>query len=669
MAFSELSEHEARLGANTLRMLAVDAVEKGRSGHPGLPMGAADYAFTLWHNYLSFNPADPVWPNRDRFILSAGHGSMLLYALLHLFGFDLSLEELKNFRQWGSRTPGHPEYGHTPGVEATTGPLGQGFANGVGMALAARMAAARFNDSHFRVIDHRIYGVVSDGDLMEGISYEAASLAGRLKLGNIVYIYDDNGITIEGEASLAFSENVARRFAASGWHVQKIDGHDFTQINAALAGAVSEREAPSLIIARTHIGQGSPGRHDSPAAHGSPLGAEEVAATRRNLKWPDDLFHIPAEVKALCHNRRMELKAGHEQWERDFMLWRRRNPERARLWDVMWNKETPPDLSKRLLSAVEGRDGATRSLSGMVIQAAAAALPALAGGAADLEPSTSSRIDGAAWVGADDFSGKNIHFGVREHAMAGLLNGMALYGCFIPFGATFLVFSDYCRPSIRLSALMGIQVAYLFSHDSILLGEDGPTHQPVEQLSALRLMPNLSVIRPADGVETAMAWYSALTKRESPTAIILSRQKLPAIPRGAEFDPMLVLKGGYLIDSSGAKAELVIMASGSEVSLALESAKLLFQEGVVSRVVSVPSLETFLAQPEDYRQSLLPAGVCRVAIEAGHGGLWRGLLGEDGLFIGVETFGASAPEKVLAEKYGLTPVLAAERILKHLHRT
>ena len=666
MTIDRLTDRELRLGADTLRMLAVDAVEKARSGHPGLPMGAADYAFQLWHDSLCFNPADPGWPNRDRFVLSAGHGSMLLYGLLHLFGFDLPLAELRNFRQWGSRTPGHPEYGHTPGVEVTTGPLGQGFAVGVGMALAAKMAAARFNDAEFAVINHRIYGIVSDGDLMEGVSAEAASLAGHLRLGNLVYIYDDNGITIEGKTDLAFSESVGKRFAAYGWHVQRIDGHNPEQIREALQSARREEVRPSLILARTHIAHGSPGKHDSPDAHGAPLGAEEAAATRKNLGWPDEQFYVPAEVRAICEQRVAKLQEEHRGWQESFAAWRQRNPERSRQWDAMWGKELPAGLPAALLESVAGADGATRSLSGKVLQAAASLLPGLAGGSADLEPSTNTAIKGSASVTSADFSGRNLHFGVREHAMAAMLNGMALYGCFIPYGATFLVFSDYCRPAIRLSALMGLQVIYVFTHDSILLGEDGPTHQPVEQLSSLRLIPNLLVIRPADAVETALAWSAALARRDGPTVLVLTRQKLPAINRETVATPDIVQRGGYPVRHGGGQPDLVIFASGSELSLALAAADLLAAVGKAVRVLSVPCLEHFLGQPAEYRQGLMPPGVLRVAIEAGRGALWCPLLGEKGLFIGVESFGASAPERQMAEHSGLTPEQVAARILKFM---
>ncbi len=667
MTKRRLNREEARLGADTLRMLAVDGVEEANSGHPGLPMGAADYAFTLWHDFLHFNPSDPDWPNRDRFILSAGHGSMLLYGLLHLFGFGLTREELSSFRQPGSRTPGHPEFGVTPGVEVTTGPLGQGFANGVGMALAARMAAERFNDGNFKPIDHRVYAIVSDGDLMEGISYEAAALAGHLKLGELIYIYDSNGITIEGETGLAWSENIRSRFIACGWHLQSIDGHDFEQVSSALDAARSERWQPSLIIARTHIAKGSPGRQDSAAAHGAPLGGEEVAATRRNLNWPAEKFYVPAAVKALCHNRRMQLKHFYSDWEHNFMLWRRRNPDKARLWDRMWQRAVPANLAEQLLDAVAGKDGATRTLSGVVLQRAAANIPALVGGAADLEPSTNSRIVDAADIAAGAFAGRNIHFGIREHAMAAMQNGMSRYGCFIPFGATFLVFSDYCRPSIRLAALMGLQVIYLFTHDSFFVGEDGPTHQPIEQLASLRLIPGLMVIRPADGAETAMAWTAALQRRNGPTALILSRQKLPGIVREADFLPGQALRGGYIVKKAE-RPSVIIMASGSELSLALAAEQLLGKQGITATVISVPCLEIFLAQPASYRRALLPGRVPRVALEAGRGDPWWRLLNSSDLCLSMESFGASAPADSLAEQFGFTPRQVTEAITRLLAR-
>ena len=652
---------KARPCANALRFLSVDAVEKANSGHPGLPMGAADCAFALWGNFLSFNPADPRWPNRDRFVLSAGHGSMLLYSLLHLFGYDLPLEELKNFRQWGSKTPGHPEFGHTVGVEVTTGPLGQGFANGVGMALASKMAAERFNTADFSPINHTVYALIGDGDLQEGISYEAAALAGHLKLGNLVYIYDSNSITIEGKTSLAWSENVAGRFGACGWQVQEIDGHNYEQIVAAIAAAKADKERPSIIIAKTHIAFGSPKCQDSSGAHGSPLGADEIAATRANLGWAHAPFEIPQEVRDICQGRVDELKQDYAAWQRGFGVWHAANPDKAKMWDEMWNKHLPANLSEELLAAVAGKDGATRALSGVVLQKAAALIPALAGGSADLSPSNNSDIKGSTSVQADSFSGRNLHFGIREHAMGAVINGMSLYGCFIPYGATFLVFSDYCRPSVRLSALMKLQSIYIFTHDSFFVGEDGPTHQPIEHVASLRLIPGLQVLRPADGVETALAWQAAL-QYNGPTALILTRQKLPVIDRMATFTPDDALKGGYVISSPTGTPDVVIMASGSEVHVAAQATVILASQGIQARVVSVPCLETFCAQPAEYRSQVLPAGIPRVAFEAGRGESWGRLIGCDGLSIGIEHFGASAPDKILAEQFGFTTPQVAEKI-------
>jgi transketolase len=671
MSMTDPREKIARLAADTLRMLAVDAVERARSGHPGLPMGAADFSFVLWHSFLRFNPADPDWPARDRFVLSAGHGSMLLYGLLHLFGFDLPLDELKNFRQWGSRTPGHPEFGHTPGVEVTTGPLGQGFATGVGLALAARLAAARFNDpaDPFQPICHRVYALVSDGDLMEGVSYEAASLAGHLKLGNLVYLYDDNRITIEGSTDLAFTEDVAGRFVACGWQVQRVDGHDHAQVAAALAVARAEEGRPSLIICRTHIAWGSPGKQDSAAAHGSPLGPAEAAATRRALGWPEEEFHLPEAVRELCRARVAELQRVYDEWQEGFRAWRKRHPVQADLWDQMWARAVPESLAPALLAAVGEAEGSTRAHAGRALQAAAALVPALVGGSADLEPSTNTRILASDWISAAAFGGRNLHFGVREHAMVAILNGLARYGCFIPFGATFLVFADYCRPPIRLAALMGLQVVYVFTHDSLFVGEDGPTHQPVEHLASLRLIPNLLVVRPADGLETAMAWVMALQRQEGPTALILSRQKVPPLDRSPDFDPALTLRGGYVLRPGGESPEVTLMASGSEVALAMGAARLLEERRLRVRVVSVPCLETFLAQPKRYRKEVLPGRGVHVALEAGRGALWQRLLGSRGLFLGIEGFGSSAPEVVLAEKYGLTPAQVVARVAAHLGMT
>lgn len=656
---------KARLCADAIRFLSVDAVEKANSGHPGLPMGAADCAFALWGNFLSFNPEDPRWSNRDRFVLSAGHGSMLLYSLLHLFGYDLPLDELKKFRQWGSKTPGHPEFGHTVGVEVTTGPLGQGFANGVGMALASKMAAERFNTADFSPIDHTVYALIGDGDLQEGISYEAAALAGHLKLGNMVYIYDSNSITIEGKTNLAWSEDVAGRFIASGWHVQQIDGHSYDQIVAAIDAAKADKERPSIIIATTHIAFGSPKCQDSSGAHGSPLGTDEIDATRANLGWSHPPFEIPQEVRDICQERIDELKQKYSSWQRGFAAWHAADPEKAKMWDEMWHKHLPVNLSEELMASVAGKDGATRALSGTVLQKAASLIPALVGGSADLSPSNNSDIKGSASVQADSFSGRNLHFGIREHAMGAVVNGMSLYGCFIPYGATFLVFSDYCRPSIRLAALMKSQSIFIFTHDSFFVGEDGPTHQPIEHVASLRLIPGLQVIRPADGTETALAWQAAL-QFDGPTALILTRQKLPVIARTASFTPADALKGGYIISSPAGTPDVVIMASGSEVHVAAEATATLAAQGIKASVVSVPCLGTFLAQSAEYRSQILPVGIPRVAFEAGRGESWGRLIGCDGLFIGIEHFGASAPDRILAEQFGFTTPQVAERIKEFL---
>lgn len=658
---------KARRCADAIRILSAEAVDRANSGHPGLPMGAADCAVALWGNFLVFNPEDPRWPNRDRFILSAGHGSMLLYSLLHLFGFNLPMEELKNFRQWGSKTPGHPEFGHTVGVEVTTGPLGQGFANGVGMGIAAKMAAERFNTSDFKPINHFIYTLLGDGCLQEGISYEAAALAGHLKLGNLIYIYDSNSITIEGKTDLAWSEDVEGRFIAAGWHVVKVDGHDNDQIVAAIAAAKAETDKPSIIIATTHIAYGSPSKQGSSGAHGSPLGKDEIAATRANLGWDAPSFEIPQDVRETCQQRVDELKQSYSVWQRGFGAWHAANPEKSKRWDEMWNKHLPSNLADELLAAVAGKDGATRALSGTILQKVAELVPSVVGGSADLAPSNNSEIKGSASVQAGSFGGRNLHFGIREHAMGAIMNGMALYGCFIPYGATFLVFADYCRPAIRLSALMGQQAIYIFTHDSFFVGEDGPTHQPIEHVTSLRIIPGLQVIRPADGLETAIAWQSALNCN-GPTALILTRQKLPVIARPASFVAADAAKGGYVVSVPAGPPDVVIMASGSEVHVAVESATTLAAQGIAATVVSVPCLETFLAQSQEYRNQVVPAGVPRVAFEAGRGECWGRLIGCDGLFIGIDHFGASAPDKVLAEQFGFTAPQVAERIKTFLGR-
>ncbi len=666
MLVNTIDKHKAKLAVNTLRMLSADAVEKTQSGHPGLPMGFADVAFVLWMQFLRFNPEDSQWPNRDRFILSAGHGSMLLYSLLHLFGYDLSLDDIKQFRQFGSKTPGHPEYGHTNGVEATTGPLGQGFANGIGMALAARLLAERFNTGDVKIIDHYIYGVVSDGDLMEGIASEAASFAGHLGLANIIYIYDCNQITIEGSTSLTFTEDVAKRFEAYNWRVFKIDGHNHSEIAEAIEAARNETDKPSLIIARTHIGKGSPNRQDTASIHGEPLGAKELELTKENLGWPKDkTFYIPDEVKRLYQDRVAELREEYENWQAQFKKYIRDDPKKSRLWDTCFKKEIPENLESELLKTIKKDSVATRIASGEMMQVIAQQIPAFMGGSADLCPSTKTYLKNFSSIDKNKFNGRNIHFGVREHAMGGILNGMALYGGIIPFGSTFLTFSDYMRPSIRLAAMMKIQVIYVFTHDSILLGEDGPTHQPVEHLPSLRLIPGLLVIRPSDATETAAAWVKALNHKDGPTALILSRQDIPVINRSMYPSQNHLKYGSYILKDSVGIPDVILIASGSEVAIALEAALQLQGKGVQVRLISMPSCELFRATPEEYKNSILPpACKKRIAIEAAATSGWYEFVGLDGLVIGANRYGASAPTKVIAERYGFT----VQNILREINK-
>jgi len=666
MVINKIDKHKAELAVNTIKMLSADAVEKAQSGHPGLPMGFADVAFVLWMQFLRFNPEDSRWPNRDRFILSAGHGSMLLYSLLNLFGYDLSLEDIKQFRQFGSKTPGHPEYGHTPGVEATTGPLGQGFANGVGMALAARLMAERFNTGAAKIIDHYIYGVVGDGDLMEGITSEAASFAGHLGLANIIYIYDCNQITIEGSTSLAFTENVAKRFEAYNWRVFKVDGHNHTEIAEAIEAARGEKERPSLIIARTHIGKGSPNKQDTSAIHGEPLGAKELELTKESLGWPKDkTFYIPEEIKQLCQSRVTELKEEYENWQTQFKKYISDDPKMSQLWDSYYKKEIPENLESELLKTIKKDSIATRSASGEMMQVIAQRIPGFMGGSADLCPSTKTYIKNFSSIDRNKFEGRNIHFGVREHAMGGILNGMALYGGIIPFGSTFLVFSDYMRPSIRLAAMMKIQAIYIFTHDSIFLGEDGPTHQPVEHLPSLRLIPNLLVIRPSDATETAAAWVKALNHKDGPTALILSRQDIPVINRSIYPSQSRLRYGAYILKDSDGIPDIILLASGSEITIALEATLQLQSKGSKARLISMPSFELFRANPEEYKNSILPpACKKRVAIEASVTSDWYEFVGLDGLIIGVDHYGTSAPTKVITEQYGFT----VQNILREINK-
>jgi len=645
----------ARRAADTLRFLAADAVQKANSGHPGMPMGMADCALILWLKYLRFNPAEPLWPARDRFVLSAGHGSMLLYSLLHLFGFDLPRSQLQQFRQWGSHTPGHPEYEPARGVEITTGPLGQGVGNAVGMAIAAKMMAARFNTEDFQLFNSRVFAICGDGDLMEGVSHEAVSLAGHLGLGNLILIYDDNHITIEGDTALAFSEDVPRRFEACGWHTLAIDGHDHDQIAAALEAGQAETARPTLIAARTHIAFGCPHKQDDAEAHGAPLGEEEVLAAKRNLGFPTEpAFFVPDDVRALFAARREELIAAYAAWQEKWGQYRQAHPEKAARWEQMVEKALPEDLEDRLLAAMGTSAIATRNAAGDAQRAAASLIPGLVGGSADLAPSTMTLMKDYADIAPGRFEGRNFHFGVREHGMGSILNGLAAYGGFIPFGATFLVFADYMRPSIRLAALMGLQVVYIFTHDSIFVGEDGPTHQPVEHLASLRAIPNLVVLRPADATEAAIAWAVALRRQDGPTALCLTRQKLPVLDRSRYAPAAQVARGAYVLADCKGEPELLLLASGSEVSLALGVQTALAAQGRPTRVISFPSWELFEAQPAEYRREVLPAGPRRVAIEAGVGMGWERYVGEEGLVIGINRFGASAPYQVLAEKYGLT---------------
>lgn len=637
---------------NTLRFLSADAVQQANSGHPGLPMGAAAMAFTLWTRYLQHNPRNPRWPGRDRFVLSGGHGSMLLYSLLHLTGYDLSLDEIKHFRQWGSKTPGHPEYGLTAGVETTTGPLGQGFAAGVGMAIAQAHMAAEFGPELF---DHHIYAIVTDGDLMEGVSSEAASLAGHLQLGRLIYLYDDNRISIDGSTDLAFTEDRAARFAAYGWHVNKIeDGNNVDAVDAAIQAAKIHPQ-PSLIVCRTHIGFGAPHKQDTAKAHGEPLGDEELNAAKQNLGWPvEPRFYIPEDVLAFYREAIDRGGKSEDEWNSKFEEYQKANPEKGAELERRLAGKLPDDWESALPTfPADAKGMATRASSGKVLSALSAKLPELIGGSADLTPSNNTNFDGAGDFQKDNPIGRYIHFGVREHGMGAALNGMALYGGLIPYGGTFLIFSDYMKPAIRIAALSHIPSIFVFTHDSIGLGEDGPTHQPIEHLAALRAVPNLTLIRPADANETAQAWKLAISNRAGPTALALTRQSVPT------FQPSnfpTVEKGAYILASFGKKkADVILMASGSEVWLIYEAAKKLNEEGISVRVVSFPSWTLFEKQDEAYRESVLPRRVkARVAVEAGASLGWERYAGPSGRIIAIDHYGASAPGKIVMEKNGFT---------------
>ncbi|PYV08830.1 MAG: transketolase, partial [Acidobacteria bacterium] len=655
---------------NTIRTLAMDAVQKAKSGHPGMPMGMAAAAYVLWTRFLRHNPRNPHWIDRDRFVLSAGHGSMLLYSLLHLTGYDLPLAELQAFRQWKSKTPGHPERDDTPGVETTTGPLGQGFGNGVGMAIASRHLAARFNTPDFALIGSTVYAIVSDGDLMEGVASEAASLAGHLRLGNLVYLYDNNHITIEGSTSLAFTEDPSRRFEAYGWHVQEVSGNDLDGVERAIRAARAVTDRPSLINVRTHIAYGSPNKQDSAEAHGAPLGEEEVRLTKKNLGWPEDeRFYIPGdalEVFRAAAPRGAKLEA---EWDRMLERYAAAHPERYREWQVLQNGGLAEGWEERIPSlAGEAKPMATREASGKVLAAIFPHAPGLLGGSADLAPSTNTYVKGYGDFEADNYAGRNFHFGVREHGMGSICNGLALYGGLIPYGATFLIFSDYMRPSVRLAALMKLHVIYVWTHDSIGLGEDGPTHQPVEHAAALRAIPGLTFIRPGDATETAEAWRAALAHSAGPVALALTRQKLPVIDR-ARYAPAAGLhRGAYVMsEAEGGAPEVVLIATGSEVSVALAAQPLLAAAGVRTRVVSMPCWEFFEREDRQYRESVIPRSArLRVSIEAAVSFGWERWVGEDGLIIGLDHYGASAPYEIIMQNFGFTAENVARRVRERL---
>jgi transketolase len=673
---------------NTVRFLSVDAVQKANSGHPGLPLDAAPMAYVLWTRFLKHNPRDPHWVDRDRFVLSAGHGSMLLYSLLHLTGYDLPLAEIERFRQWGSRAPGHPERGVTPGVETTTGPLGQGFANGVGMAMAEAHLAASYNRPGFDIVDHHTYGIVSDGDLMEGVASEAASLAGHLQLGKLIYFYDDNRVTLSAATDLTFTEDRAQRFEAYGWHTQRVDdGNDVEAIERALSTARAETRRPSLILVRTHLGYGSPNKQDTFEAHGSPLGEDEVRLTKRNLGWPEEPpFYIPDSA---AHHFREAIATGEraqKEWNDRSSAYAHAFPELAQAFLAVtrgglptgWDADVP-------VFPPDAKGIATRVASGKVMNVIAPRLPALIGGSADLDPSTHTALLGSgdfepgstrasdlqgSGGGGWSYAGRNLHFGVREHAMGAILNGLAAHGGTLPYGATFLIFSDYMRPPIRLAALMGLHVIYIFTHDSIALGEDGPTHQPVEQLAALRAIPNLDVIRPCDANETAVAWRVALQTLGRPVALVLTRQSVATLDRARFAGAEGLRRGAYVLaEAPNNRPDVILIASGSEVALVLAVRERLLARQINARAVSMPSWELFDAQPEQYRESVLPGSIhARLAVEAGVSQGWWRYVGERGDVVSVDRFGASAPGAVVMREYGFSADAIVDRalaLLKH----
>ena len=653
-----LSKEFIEKSINTIRFLAADGVQKANSGHPGLPMGDAAIAYTLWTGFLKHNPANPSWPDRDRFVLSGGHGSMLLYSLLHLTGYDLSLDELEHFRQWGSKTPGHPEYGLTPGVETTTGPLGQGFGNGIGMAIAEAHLAAEFNRPGFEIVNHFTYGIVTDGDLMEGVSSEAASLAGHLRLGKVIYFYDDNHISIDGSTELAFTEDRAMRFDAYGWHVIRgVQGNDVEGIAAAIRAAQSDPR-PSLIVCETHIGYGLPTRQDTPKAHGEAPGEAELAGAKKNLGWPaEPAFYIPEDVLSFYRQAVDRGSESETAWKEKFAGYKAVFPEMAAEFERRMEQKLPQGWDKDLPQfSADTKGMATRSASGKVLNALAQKMPELMGGSADLTPSNNTKLEGAVDFQPETPGGRYLHFGVREHAMGTIVNGMLLHRGIRPFGATFLVFSDYMRPAIRLSALSRIPSIWIYTHDSIGLGEDGPTHQPVEHLAALRAIPNLDVIRPMDANETREAWKMAIESQKTPTALIFTRQNVPVQDRSILASAAGLRKGAYVLaDLGGGKPQIILMASGSEVSLVVEAAFSLVAMGINVRIVSFPSWFLFEQQDPAYKEEVLPASIrLRLAVEAGVSQGWYKYVGDHGRVIGVDHFGASAPYQKIFEEYHLT---------------
>ncbi|MEH7159316.1 transketolase [Neobacillus drentensis] len=646
-----------QLAINTIRTLSIDGIEKANSGHPGMPMGSAPMAYTLWAKEMNHNPVNPKWFNRDRFVLSAGHGSMLLYSLLHLFGYDVTIDDLKNFRQWGSRTPGHPEFGHTPGVEATTGPLGQGVAMAVGMAMAERHLAATYNQKGYEIINHYTYSICGDGDLMEGVSAEAASLAGHLKLGRLIVMYDSNDISLDGDLHLSFSESVEDRFKAYGWQVLRVeDGNDTDAIQKALQEAKAELNHPTLIEVKTVIGYGSPNKAGKSASHGSPLGKEEIKLTKAAYEWESvEPFFVPEQVKKYFNEFTLEGQRKENTWNELYSGYQKEYPDLAELLESALNDKLPANWEEVLPAFTEGEKFATRASSGKTLNAIANVVPQFIGGSADLAGSNKTTITAENNYYIDSFAGRNIWFGVREFAMGAALNGMALHGGVKVFGSTFFVFSDYLRPAIRLAALMKLPVTYVFTHDSIAVGEDGPTHEPVEQLAALRAMPEISILRPADAKETVAAWRLAIESRDTPTALVLTRQDLPtlALPQQTVYEG--VKKGAYIVSKANGESNGLLLATGSEVSLAMAAQKELEREGIYVSVVSMPSWDRFEQQSPEYKEAILPKNIkARLAIEMGSAIGWREYIGDAGSVIAINQFGASAPESVLLEKYGFT---------------